>query len=179
MMEISRLTEKIIKEAEEEKERVKQEYAAKISELKAEIEKEKEALRQKESQKLRREIEKRKKKILAEEKTKSRNELLSYQWQMIQEIIKEVKRRIRLGDYLAILRQVIKEWAAPNDTITLAVEDFPFLAKEFPELKKENSKELSAGVIIKKEKEEIDFSLESIWEKIKGEVILFLGRYLL
>lgn len=180
-MEIERLTSKIIKEAEEEREKIKREYEERIKELKVEIEREKEALRKAERERIRKKIEKIRKKALGDKKIEGRNQLLSYQWVMIRNIFQEVKKtfRLRVGDYAEIIREIIGKFAQPGDTIVLSPEDFSIYQNEFPELKKESSQKLTAGVIIKKEREEIDFSLETTLEVIKEEIFLEFRKYLL
>ncbi|MEO0102298.1 MAG: V-type ATP synthase subunit E family protein [candidate division WOR-3 bacterium] len=180
-MEIERLTSKIIKEAEEESKKIKKEYEERAEELKAEMEKEREALRKAERERIKKKIEKMRKKALGDKKIEVRNQLLSYQLAMIRDIFQEVKKdfRARVGDYPKIIREIIGKFAQPGDTLIFSPEDFSIFQNEFPELKKENSQELTAGVIIKKEREEIDFSLETTLAAIKEEIFLAFRKYLL
>jgi vacuolar-type H+-ATPase subunit E/Vma4 len=173
-MGIERLTRKIIEEAEKERERIKRDYEEKIAALEREIEEERERLRREGREKIKREMEGIRRKEVAEKRLKEQSRILMEQWALIRKVLAEVKKefRTKVINYPELLRKIIERFASPGDTITFASDDLPLFQNQFPELKKENSNHLSAGVVIKKEKEEIDFSLESTLEAMKEEIIL-------
>ncbi len=178
-MELNRLTSKIISEAEAECHRIKQEHNARLKKLKEEIEQEREAQHRQEREKIKREMDKIRRREIGAKKIEEQNKVLSYQWEKIKEVLEEAKQRFQKDpDYLNCLKSIIKEYAEAFDTVILSPEDLPRLQKEFPDLKMENSQTLTAGVIIKKEKEEIDFSLDATLGVIWEEVIQEFKKYL-
>ncbi len=178
-MGIEKLTERIIKEAEAEREKIKKEYEEKIARLKLEIEEEKEKLRQKEKEALAKEITKERKRILAEKRIEQKKEILRHQWTMIKRIEQLVKERFRqeIGNYYELIKEIGKKFTQPDNTLFFSPKDLPSVKDQFPNAK--SNEKLSDGIIIENEKgrKEIHISLEAALEVLKEEILLEFKKY--
>lgn len=168
MIDLTKLKEKILKEAEEERKKILSKAEEEIKRIEKNSEEELKRLERETNQFLEKHLEELKRRELSRLAKEESLKILDTKWKIIDNLflslIPEIKKDNR---YLEFLKERIKTETAKE--IIIAPEDFSLLSSFINPLniKVIKSEKIKNGIIIKKEKEEIDLTLESILREIK------------
>lgn len=178
MIDLIKIKEKIFKEAEEEKRKILLETEKKIKTIEEETEKKLNELEKQTKESLAREIEELKKRELSKLKKEENFKILKAKWCIIEDLfnllIKEIKNDPR---YLKLIKEKIKKENAQE--IIVSSEDFPlFYSSDFTDKKIITNDKIKGGILMKKEKEEIDFTLESLLKELKKNYLKEINKLL-
>ncbi|MEO0097911.1 MAG: V-type ATP synthase subunit E family protein [candidate division WOR-3 bacterium] len=179
MIDLTKLKEKILKEAEEEKKRILQEAEEEVKNIEKKTEEEIKKLKKETEQFLEKYLEELKKRELAKLKKEESIKLLTTKWKIIDHLFSNLSKEIKKDKrYLEFLKEKIK--SEPAFEIIVSNDDFSLLSSFLNPLniKITKSEEIKDGIIIKKEKEEIKLDLESLLEEIKKRYLKEISRLL-
>lgn len=177
MIDITKIKEKILKEAEEEKRKILLETEKKIKEIEEITVKEIKRLEKEMVQFLEKSMEELQKREFSKFKKEENLKLLIAKWRMIDNLfnslISEIKKDAR---YLNLLKEKIQNENAQE--IVVSSEDFTLLThlNSFNKIIKDDK--IKGGIIIKREKEEIDLTLENLLNEIKKRYLKEIDQLL-
>ncbi|MCS7250258.1 MAG: V-type ATP synthase subunit E family protein [candidate division WOR-3 bacterium] len=179
MIDLTKLKEKILKEAEEEKKKILSKAEEEIKRLEENTEKEIKRLKKETEQFLEKYLEELKKREISKLKKEESVRLLNTKWKIIDKffllLIEEIKKDFR---YLEFLKEKIKN--EKFQEVIVSKNDFSLLEDFLNSLNVKIIKndEIKNGIIIKKEKEEINLTLESVLKEIKKRYLKEINQLL-
>ncbi|MEO0088879.1 MAG: V-type ATP synthase subunit E family protein [candidate division WOR-3 bacterium] len=179
MIDLTKLKEKILKEAEEEKKRILQEAEEEVKNIEKKTEEEIKKLKKETEQFLEKHLEELKKRELAKLKKEESIKILTQKWKIIDDLFSNLREEIKRDKrYLEFLKEKIK--SEPASEIIVSNNDFSLLSSFLNPLniKITKSEEIKDGIIIKKEREEIKLDLESLFAEIKKRYLKEINRLL-
>jgi len=178
VIDFIKIKEKILKEAEEEKRKILLETEKKIKAIEEETEKKLNELAKQTRESLERQIEELKKREFSKLKKEESFKILNAKWQILEKLfnllIAEIKKDPR---YLNLIKEKIKNENAKE--IIISADDFSLLnPSDFVDKKIITDDKIKGGIFIKKEKEEIDFTLESLLKELKKRYLKEINKLL-
>lgn len=179
MIDLTKLKEKILKEAEEEKKKILLSAEEEVKKIEKNTEEEIKKLKEETNQFLAKYLEELRKRELAKLKKEESIKLLTAKWRIIDNLfsslIPEIKKDKR---YLEFLKEKIKR--EPASEIIISSDEFSLLSSFLNPLniKITKSEEIKNGIIIKKEKEEIKLDLETLLKEIKKRYLKEINQLL-
>ncbi len=179
MIDLSKVKEKILKEVEEEKNKILKKAEEEVKNIEKKTEEELKKLQAEAEESLIKYLTELKRKELAKLKKEESVRLLIAKWKIIDELFSYLKEEIRKDErYLEFLKEKIKKEQALE--IIISPDDFALLSSFLNPLniKITKKEELKGGIIIKKEKEEINLELESLLKEIKKRYLKEINQLL-
>jgi len=183
---ISRITDKIMREARAEAKRIKSEFKRKARELEAEYDQRIEAQRreaQKRVEDLARGLKERR---ISEAEIGLRLEYLKYRYQLLDELITEAVSKIpKNKGYFQFLTDILKNSNWEEGEILLSAEDRKRFGSRLLAWCDKNGYafrlsdqdlDTIGGLIIRKGKEAINATLDTIIDELRDELLLRIGR---
>jgi len=178
VIDLIKIKEKIFKEAEEEKRKILLETEKKIKAIEEETQKKLNELERQAEEFWERQIEELKRRELSKLKKEENFKILKAKWDIIENLfnllIKEIKKDSR---YVDLIKEKIKNENIQE--IIISSEDFPLLhSSDLANKKIITDNKIKGGFLIKKEKEEIDFTLESLLKELKKRYLKEIDKLL-
>jgi V/A-type H+-transporting ATPase subunit E len=178
-MSLDKLTNTIIESAENKAQEIREKYNQEIQKIKATTEEQIKQLTQENNEKIEREQNLIRTQLISNAELNSQQSLLKTKWTLIDEVFKKAQDKFTASDaYLNSLKDIILKNSDNNSEIIIAKRDYDKLQKLLPNIKLTSSDNLLNGLIIKKGRIELNYSLDRIISSLKNELVIELSRML-
>lgn len=178
-MSLGKLTSTIIESAKNKAKEITNKYNQEIQELKKVTDEQIKQLTQENEAKISQQQTLLKTQLISNAELKAQQEILTTKWTIVDEIFKQAQEKfIESDSYLNALKDIIAKNADNNSEIIVSKNDFEKLQKSITNTKLTPSNNLTSGLIIKKGRLELNYSLDRIIKSLKSELIIELSKLL-
>ncbi|MEO0091692.1 MAG: V-type ATP synthase subunit E [candidate division WOR-3 bacterium] len=178
-MSIEKLTNTIIKSAQQKANEIKEKYEQEIVKLKQITDEQIIKLTQENNEKVARQQTLIEIQSISNAQVDAQKKILQAKWSIIDQIFSQaIEKFVSSDKYYQILNEIIKKHFADDIEIIVASQDYSQLQKFQPNLKLVPTNNLNHGIIIKKSHIELNYSLDRIVKSLKSELIIELSKLL-
>lgn len=178
-MSIEKLTNTIIESAQTKAKEIIEKYEQRIQEITDATQKEIEKLTQENNEQIANQTSLIQTRLISNAQLKAQQELLKTKWQIINSIFDKTKQIFLTSDkYLNFIKDTITQNRSDNSEIFIARNDQNKIQKMFNNLKFNIDDGLLGGVIIRKGRIELNYSIDKMFESLKSELIINLSKLL-
>ncbi len=178
-MSLDKLTNTIIESAEKKAQEIKDKYNQEIQKLKDITNEQIRQLTLENNDKIEQEQNLIKTQIISNAELSAQQAILKTKWAIIDEVFKKAKDKFIASDtYTNSLKDIISKNADNNSLIIVSKRDVDKLQKILPDIRLQISDNLSNGLIIKKGRVELNYSLDRIISSLKSELVIELSKLL-
>lgn len=178
-MSIEKLTNTIIESAKNKAKEITAQYNQEIQKLKDATNAQIKQLIQEYDDKLAQQQTLIKNQLISNATLKAKQEILKTKWVIIDEIFDQAKEKFIASDtYPNALKDIVTRNADSNSELIVSKSDYTKLQKLLPNVKLTSSDNLTNGLIIKKGRVELNYSLDRIIKSLKSELVIELSKLL-
>ncbi|MEO0083850.1 MAG: V-type ATP synthase subunit E family protein [candidate division WOR-3 bacterium] len=178
-MSIEKLTSTVIETAKEKAKEIKEKYTQEIKKLQQSTEEQLTKLTQEHNERVTQQKQLLTTQLLSNAYLTAQKEILQAKWTIINEIFnKAVEKFINSNHYYQILNELIAQNADNNTEIVVNKKDYEEIKKHNANLKLTVDENLQNGIIIKKGRIELNYTIDKIVSTLKNELIIELSNLL-
>ncbi len=178
-MSIEKLTSTIIESAENKAKEITEKYNQEIQMLKNITNEQIKQLNQENDDMIAQQQTLTKTQLISNAELKAEQEILKAKWTIVDEIFEKAQDKFAASDtYYNALKEIIIKNLDNNSEIIVAKKDFDNLQKIIPNAKLSSNDNLNGGIIIRKGRIELNYSLDRIINTLKSELIIELSKLL-
>ncbi|MCX7785873.1 MAG: V-type ATP synthase subunit E family protein [candidate division WOR-3 bacterium] len=178
-MSIEKLTSTIIESAQQKAQAIKEKYEQEIAKLKKATDEQIIRLTQENNEKIARQESLLEMQLISNAQLTAQKEILQVKWAIIDQVFNQaIEKFVSSDKYYQILTEIIKKHADNDSEIIVASQDYPQLQKLMPNIKLIPNENFNRGIIIKKSRIELNYSLDRIVKSLKSDLIVELSKLL-
>lgn len=178
-MTIERLTNTIIESAQQKANEIRKKYEEEIVKLRQITDEQIIKLTQENNEKIARQQILIEMQLISNAQLDSQKEILQAKWLIIDQVFRQaIEKFVSSDKYYQILNEIIKKHLDNDTEIIVASKDYSQLQKLQPNVKLTPTDNFNYGIIIKKSRIELNYSLDRIVKSLKSELIVELSKLL-
>jgi V/A-type H+-transporting ATPase subunit E len=117
--------------------------------------------------------------LISNAQLKSQQQLLVTKWEIIESIFDKVKQTFLASEkYINFIKDIIMQNSDTNTEFFIARNDFEKIQKLYPSQKFTIYEDITGGVIIRKGRIELNYSIDKIFESLKSDLVIDLSKLL-
>jgi vacuolar-type H+-ATPase subunit E/Vma4 len=178
-MSIEKLTSTIIESAQQKAKEITDKYEQEIQKINNNANEEIAKLVQENDEYIARQKSLVQTRLISNAQLKAQQEILKIKWKIIDNVFTQAKQRFLASeDYLSFIKDIISTNNDSDSELFISKHDQEKFQKSFPGLKYTASDDLTGGLIIRKGRIELNFSIDKIFESLKNDLIIDLSKLL-
>ena len=178
-MSLDKLTKTIIESAEKKAQEISEKYKQEIQKLRDETDEQIKKLTQENNERITQEQALIKTQAISNAELNAQQKILQTKWMIIDEVFQKAQDKFIASDaYINSLKDLIVKNADKTSEIIISKKDYDKLQKLLPNVKLTASDNLLNGLVIKKSRVELNYSLDRIISSLKSELVIELSKLL-
>lgn len=178
-MSIEKLTATIIESAENKAKEITEKYNQEIQKLKDINDEKIKQLTQENNELITQQQALQQTQIISNAQLKAQHELLKTKWHIVDDIFQKAREKFIASDeYINTIKDIISKNSDNNAEIIVSKNDLDKLQKLLPNIKLTVNEKLTGGLIIRKGRVDLNYTLDKIIQSSKRDLIIELSKIL-